>query len=283
MAPGDRSGVTGDQKEGGNGLEGPRQPLRPGLINKRILPTEDSVAIGHRSGQPVAQHDENHPRHAVEVHCRVADRALGHTQKVPVTRRCRGVRGMRRPRWPNPRQGRPRFLPVNSCSRRRGSTLHHLEGVPHMVTRSLSKLAAAAGGLALSVLAGAGIASADDLSGRQSTPPAVIRQVVAALNAQSRAAASKVPDSSAHGTGLSAELPRFATAAPRVRRLSRPRPLTRPGGAAFTPANQPSRCHLQQLLTLRGDAVNLHPAGSPRYLLFEYYQTRIQSTSICDG
>ena len=88
MAPRDRSGVTGDQEESRHGLEGPRQPLRPGLINERILPTEDSVAVGHRSGQPVAQHDENHPRHAVEVHCRVADRALGHTQKVPAQWRC---------------------------------------------------------------------------------------------------------------------------------------------------------------------------------------------------
>ena len=107
MAPRHRSGVTGDQEEGGNGLEGPRQPLCPGLINERILPTEGSVAVGHRSGQPVAQHDENHPRHAVEVHCRVADRALGHTQKVPVTRRCGAERGMRRPRWRDLRQGRP--------------------------------------------------------------------------------------------------------------------------------------------------------------------------------
>ena len=107
MAPRDRSGVTGDQEEGGNGLEGPRQPLCPGLINERILPTEDSVAVGHRSGQPVAQHDENHPRHAVEVHRRVADRALSHTRKVPVTRCCGAEHGMRRPRWRDLRQGRP--------------------------------------------------------------------------------------------------------------------------------------------------------------------------------
>ena len=57
-----------------------------------------------------------------------------------------------------------------------------------MVTRSLSKLAAAAGGLALSVLAGAGIASADPDLGAAINTTCSYPQVVAALNAQSPAA-----------------------------------------------------------------------------------------------
>jgi hypothetical protein len=49
-----------------------------------------------------------------------------------------------------------------------------------MVTRSLGKLAAAAGGLALSVLVGAGIASADDLSPAAINTTCSYPQVVAA-------------------------------------------------------------------------------------------------------
>jgi hemophore-related protein len=64
-----------------------------------------------------------------------------------------------------------------------------------MVTRSLSKLAAAAGGLALSVLAGAGIASADDLSPAAINTTCSYPQVVAALNAQSPGAGSKLSSS----------------------------------------------------------------------------------------
>ena len=62
-----------------------------------------------------------------------------------------------------------------------------------MVTRSMSKLAAAAGGLALSVLAGAGIASADaGLSVQAINTTCNYRQVVAALKAQYAGCCSKV-------------------------------------------------------------------------------------------
>ena len=64
-----------------------------------------------------------------------------------------------------------------------------------MVTRSLSKLAATAGGLALSVLAGAGIASADPGLGAAINTTCSYPQVVAALNAQSPAAAAKFQNS----------------------------------------------------------------------------------------
>jgi len=64
-----------------------------------------------------------------------------------------------------------------------------------MVTRSLGKLAAAAGGLALSVLVGAGIASADDLSPAAINTTCSYPQVVAALNAQSPGAGSKLTSS----------------------------------------------------------------------------------------
>jgi hemophore-related protein len=60
-----------------------------------------------------------------------------------------------------------------------------------MVTRSMSKLAAAAGGLAFSLLAGAGIASADPDLGPAINTTCSYPQVVAALNAQSPAAAAK--------------------------------------------------------------------------------------------
>ncbi|MBV8177896.1 MAG: hemophore-related protein [Mycobacterium sp.] len=59
-----------------------------------------------------------------------------------------------------------------------------------MVTRSLTKLAAAVGGLGLSLFAGAGIASADPLDTAINTTCSY-PQVVAALNAQSPAAAAK--------------------------------------------------------------------------------------------
>ena len=53
-----------------------------------------------------------------------------------------------------------------------------------MVTRSMSKLAAAAGGLALVALAGAGIASADGLSQQAINTTCNYGQVHAALQAQ---------------------------------------------------------------------------------------------------
>jgi hemophore-related protein len=54
-----------------------------------------------------------------------------------------------------------------------------------MVTRSMSKLAAAAGGLALSVFAGAGIASADVVSQQAIDTTCNYDQVVRALDANS--------------------------------------------------------------------------------------------------
>jgi hemophore-related protein len=59
-----------------------------------------------------------------------------------------------------------------------------------MVTRSWTRLAAGVSGLALSLLAGAGIASADPLDPAINTTCSY-PQVVAALNAQSPAAAAK--------------------------------------------------------------------------------------------
>jgi hemophore-related protein len=59
-----------------------------------------------------------------------------------------------------------------------------------MVTRSWIRLAAGVSGLALSLLAGAGIASADPLDPAINTTCSY-PQVVAALNAQSPAAAAK--------------------------------------------------------------------------------------------
>jgi hemophore-related protein len=60
-----------------------------------------------------------------------------------------------------------------------------------MLTRSLTRLAAAFGGLALSLLAGAGIASADPALDTAINTTCSYPQVVAALNAQSPAAAAK--------------------------------------------------------------------------------------------
>ena len=60
-----------------------------------------------------------------------------------------------------------------------------------MVTRSLIRLAAAGGGLALSLVAGAGIASADPAMDAAINTTCSYPQVVAALNAQSPAAAAK--------------------------------------------------------------------------------------------
>jgi hemophore-related protein len=64
-----------------------------------------------------------------------------------------------------------------------------------MVTRSLTRLAAACGGLALLLLAGAGIASADPDMGPAINTTCSYPQVVAALNAQSPAAAVKFNNS----------------------------------------------------------------------------------------
>jgi hemophore-related protein len=60
-----------------------------------------------------------------------------------------------------------------------------------MVTRSLTKLAAAVGVLGLSLFAGAGIASADPVLDPAINTTCTYPQVVAALNAQSPAAAAK--------------------------------------------------------------------------------------------
>src|SRR5246127_2502730 len=60
-----------------------------------------------------------------------------------------------------------------------------------MVTRSFTKLAATLGGLALSLLAGAGIASADPGIDAAINTTCTYPQVVGALNAQSPAAAAK--------------------------------------------------------------------------------------------
>src|ERR1700739_2519878 len=60
-----------------------------------------------------------------------------------------------------------------------------------MVTRSFTKLAAAVGGFALSLVAGAGIASADPAIDAAINTTCSYPQVVGALNAQSPAAAAK--------------------------------------------------------------------------------------------
>jgi hemophore-related protein len=64
-----------------------------------------------------------------------------------------------------------------------------------MVTRSFTRLAVAASGLALSLLAGAGIASADPAVDSAINTTCSYPQVVAALNAQSPAAAAKFNNS----------------------------------------------------------------------------------------
>jgi hemophore-related protein len=64
-----------------------------------------------------------------------------------------------------------------------------------MVTRSFTRLAVAASGLALSLLAGAGIASADPAIDSAINTTCSYPQVVAALNAQSPAAAAKFNNS----------------------------------------------------------------------------------------
>jgi len=64
-----------------------------------------------------------------------------------------------------------------------------------MVTRSFTKLAAAVGGLGLSLVAGAGIASADPAMDSAINTTCSYPQVVAALNAQSPAAAAKFNNS----------------------------------------------------------------------------------------
>ena len=61
-----------------------------------------------------------------------------------------------------------------------------------MVTRSMSKLAAAAGGLALSVFAGAGIASADVVSQQAIDTTCNFDQVVRSLDAQEPGAGTKL-------------------------------------------------------------------------------------------
>src|SRR5579875_1353466 len=72
VRPRHRTRVAGDQKKHRNRLERPRQPLRPGLIDERVLPTEVSVAVRDAARQPVPQHDEDHARDAVAVHRKLA-------------------------------------------------------------------------------------------------------------------------------------------------------------------------------------------------------------------
>jgi len=64
-----------------------------------------------------------------------------------------------------------------------------------MVTRSMSRLAALVAGLAVSALAGAGIASADDLSPAAINTTCSYPQVVAALDAQQPGAGAKLSSS----------------------------------------------------------------------------------------
>lgn len=64
-----------------------------------------------------------------------------------------------------------------------------------MVTRSMNKLAVFAGGLAVSALFGAGIASADELSPAAINTTCSYPQVIAALDAQQPGAGTKLRNS----------------------------------------------------------------------------------------
>ena len=109
-----------------------------------------------------------------------------------------------------------------------------------MVTRSLSKLAAVAGGLALSVLAGAGIASADPDLGAAINTTCSYPQVVAALNAQSPAAAAKFQNSHM-AQGWLQQIPGVAAAAARGDGTAG---AGLPRSCAVLPADQPGRHQL---------------------------------------
>ena len=135
-----------------------------------------------------------------------------------------------------------------------------------MVTRSMSKLAAAAGGLALVALAGAGIASADGLSEQAINTTCNYGQVHAALQAQSRALRAILDSHLRDGKFLQSYLA-SGPAARRAQAQNRPPgTLARPARRAVYPGDQPRCCYLPKLLTFAGDAVNLQPAGSPRHL-----------------
>src|SRR5262249_43253217 len=83
------------QRHTGTRVEKPGHPLAPGQVDERVLPPERPVVVGHRPGQPMPQHDEDHTGYAIEVHreipggwrgilherngtCHVARRRLAH-------------------------------------------------------------------------------------------------------------------------------------------------------------------------------------------------------------
>ena len=130
-----------------------------------------------------------------------------------------------------------------------------------MVTRSMSKLAAAAGGLALSALAGAGIASADGLSEQAINTTCNYDQV-------SRGAAGAKPRASRTNLDSHPDAQQFLqdylASGPSARRAKAQNAQAQdPGTGArmYHAGDQPGRSYLQQLLTLRDDGVNLrvHP------------------------
>jgi hemophore-related protein len=82
-----------------------------------------------------------------------------------------------------------------------------------MVTLSLTRLAAAVAGLALSLTVGAGVASADPDLGPIVNTTCSYPQVMAALNAQDPAAAAQINSSSRAQSGLQ----RFLAAPPSER------------------------------------------------------------------
>ena len=107
------------------------------------------------------------------------------------------------------------ILPVNCVLDAEVRRFINPEGVPHMVTRSMSKLAAAAGGLALAALAGAGIASADGLSRAGNQHHLQLRPGYAALQAQIPGDATNCSSSGrANFFWISYLVSRFAAARP---------------------------------------------------------------------
>ena len=97
VRPRHRAGVAGHQEEHRDGLERPGQPLGPGQVDERVLSTELPVVIGHGSGQPMPQHDEDHARYAVEVDGQIAGRSRG---VCVVHQRAKSSMGCTRPRYP---------------------------------------------------------------------------------------------------------------------------------------------------------------------------------------
>ena len=120
-----------------------------------------------------------------------------------------------------------------------------------MVTLSLTRLAAAVAGLALSLTAGAGVASADPDLGPIVNTTCSYPQVMAALNAQDPAAAGQINSSSMAQSSLQ----RFLAAPPSERLADGPadRELTK--GSAVLWTDPTGRRHLQQLLSGLGARV----------------------------